>query len=414
VAAQAWHIKTHLMVTTVSPYTQARNRAFIGEGYDGVVRVVSGNNYGTGVLLFDGAAVLTVAHLFASNIGQASIHFETRNGVQTIASSKVVVHPNYNSENNNADLALVWLSQDAPAIAERFGLYRGSNEIGQTMTMVGYGTPGLGMSGTMANFNEAPVRVKASNQFDSDVAPLGRFFGESGLWQANSGKQLAADFDNGLAQNDALGALIGVRDLGLGTAEGLISKGDSGGPAFIGNLIAGVASYTGRLSTSGAVPDIDSTSNSSFGEVAVWQRVSAYQQWIDQALRTNYGQAPTTQATVQKVVSEGSTGTTPVYFWVQLNGYRFDPNLIVSVDYKTRNGSALAAQDYIATQGSLKIYPNEDHALVLVEIIADNMPEADETFYLDVFNPVNASFEGGAVQLTAMRTILNDDGGYFG
>jgi hypothetical protein len=162
------------------------------------------------------------------------------------------------------------------------------------------------------------------------------------------------------------------------------------------------------------VPDIDSTSNSSFGEVAVWQRVSAYQQWIDQALRTNYELAPTTQATVQKVVSEGSTGTTPVYFWVQLNGHRFDPNTIASVDYKTRNGSALAAQDYIATQGTLKIYPNEDHALILVEIIADNMPEADETFYLDVFNPVNASFEGGAVQLTAMRTILNDDGGYFG
>ena len=402
------------MVTTVSSYTEARNRALIGDGYDGVVRVVVGNMYGTGVLLFDGAAVLTAAHLFSGSNGTANVNFETRSGVQTIASKKVVVHPDYNSVNNNADLALVWLSQDAPVLAERFGIYRASTEVGQTMTMVGYGTPGLGSSGTLANFNEAPVRVKANNQFDSDVAPLGRFFSESGHWEANNGKQLAADFDNGLAQNDALGALIGTRDLGLGNAEGLISKGDSGGPAFIGNLIAGVASYTGRLSTSGAVPDIDSTSNSSYGEVAVWQRVSAYQQWIDQALRTNYEQAPTTQATVQKVVNEGNTGTTPVYFWVQLNGYRIDPNIIVSVDYKTRNGTALSGQDYIGAQGTLKIYPNESHALVLVEILADNVPEADETFYLDVFNPVNAGFGDGKVQLTAVRTIVNDDGWFWG
>ena len=99
---------------------------------------------------------------------------------------------------------------------------------------------------------------------------------------------------------------------------------------------------------------------------------------------------------------------------MQLNGYRFDPNLIVSVDYKTRNGTALSGQDYIATQGTLKIYPNENHALVLVEIIADAVPELDETFYLDVFNPVNAVFGEGLVQLTAVRTIVNDDGWFWG
>ena len=334
--------------------------------------------------------------------------------MQTIASKKVVVHPDYNSVNNNADLALVWLSQDAPVLAERFGIYRVSTEVGQTMTMVGYGTPGLGSTGTLANFNEAPVRVKANNQFDTDIAPLDRFFSESGQWEANKGQQLVADFDNGLSPNDALGALVATPGLGLGNSEGLISKGDSGGPAFIGSLVAGIASYTGRLSASGAVPDIDNTSNSSFGEVAVWQRVSVYQQWIDQAMRLRYESPPATQAAVQKTVNEGNSGTTPVYFWVQLNGYRVDPNIIVSVDYKTRNGTALSGQDYIATQGTLKIYPNESHALVAVEIIADIVPELEETFYLDVFNPINAGFGGGAVQLTAMRTIVNDDGWFLG
>jgi secreted trypsin-like serine protease len=352
------------MVTTVSSYTEVRNRALTGDGYDGVVRVVVGNMYGTGVLLFDGKAVLTAAHLFSGNTGAANVIFETRSGVQTIASNQVVINPDYSSVNNNSDMALVWLSQDAPVAAERFGIYRASNEVGQTFTMVGYGTPGSGSSGTISNFNEAPVRVKASNQFDTDIAPLDRFFSESGQWEANNGKQLAADFDNGLSQNDALGGLLGINGLGLGSSEGLISKGDSGGPAFIGSLVAGIASYTGRLSSSGAVPDIDNTSNSSFGEVAVWQRVSVYQQWIDQALRMRYESPPATQTAVQKTVSEGNSGTTPVYFWVQINGYRIDPNIIVSVDYKTRNGTALAGQDYIATQGTLKIYPNEDHALV--------------------------------------------------
>jgi len=402
------------MVTTVTPYTEVRNRALIGYGYDGVVRVVVGNMYGTGVLLFDGKAVLTAAHLFNGSNGSANVIFESRNGVQTIPSSQVVINPDYNSVNNNSDMALVWLSQDAPVTAERFGIYRAGNEVGQTFTMVGYGTPGLGSSGTISDFKDAPVRVKANNQFDTDIAPLDRFFSESGQWEANNGKQLVADFDNGVSLNDALGALVGINGLGLGSSEGLISKGDSGGPAFIGKLVAGTASYTSRLSASGALPDIDNSNNSSFGEVAVWQRVSVYQQWIDQAMRLRYETPPATQAAVQKTVTEGNSGTTPVYFWVQLNGYRLDPSEVVSVDYKTHNGTALSGQDYIATQGTLKIYPNEDHALVAVEIIADTVPELDETFYLDVFNPVNAVFGEGLVQLTAVRTIVNDDAWFWG
>jgi hypothetical protein len=402
------------MVTTVTSYTDTRNRAFVGDGFDGVVRVVVGNQYGTGVLLFDGTAVLTAAHLFAGQAGSANVVFETAGGLQTVASSQVLVNPNYTTANSNSDLALVWLSQDAPVAAQRYGIYRGSSEIGQTMTMVGYGVPGSGAMGTLAPFTEAAVRLKANNQFDAESASLGRFFGESGVWEATSGKQLVADFDNGLAQNDALGPLLKKPSLGLGNLEGLTSRGDSGGPAFIGNLVAGIASFTARLSDADIVPDIDNTSNSSFGEIAAWQRVSAYQQWIDQSLRGQYVQKPATQAAVQKVVSEGTGGTTPVYFWLQFNGYRSDPNQIVSVEYKTRSGTALAGQDFIATQGVLNLYPNEDHALIMVEIIADTLPEPDETFYLDVFNPVGANFAPGQVQLTAMRTIVNDDGWYWG
>jgi hypothetical protein len=50
---------------------------------------------------------------------------------------------------------------------------------------------------------------------------------------------------------------------------------------------------------------------------------------------------------------------------------------------------------------------------VAVEILGDMQPEEDEYFYLDVFNPVGAGFEGGLVKLTAVRTILSDDGWIF-
>ena len=89
------------MVTTVSSYTEARNRALTGDGYDGVVRVVVGNQYGTGVLLFDGTAVLTAAHLFAGQASSANVIFETTSGLQTVASSQVLVNPNYTTANSN-------------------------------------------------------------------------------------------------------------------------------------------------------------------------------------------------------------------------------------------------------------------------------------------------------------------------
>ena len=63
------------MVTTVSSYAEVRNRAFTGDGYDGVVRVVVGNLYGSGVLLFDGKAVLTAAHLFNNSSSVANVIF---------------------------------------------------------------------------------------------------------------------------------------------------------------------------------------------------------------------------------------------------------------------------------------------------------------------------------------------------
>jgi hypothetical protein len=52
-----------------------------------------------------------------------------------------------------------------------------------------------------------------------------------------------ADFDNGLAANDAFGAIFGISNLGLGLNEVGTAPGDSGGPSFINGRVAGVTSF---------------------------------------------------------------------------------------------------------------------------------------------------------------------------
>ena len=81
----------------------------------------------------------------------------------------------------------------------------------------------------------------------------------------------------------------------------------------------------------------------------------------------------------------------------------------VSVEYATRDGTARAGSNYLAVSRRLNLYPNEANAVIPVEIVGDATPESDETFYLDVFNPIGGSFGPDVVKLTAIRTILNDD-----
>jgi Calx-beta domain/Trypsin len=396
------------MVATVTSYTDARYRASAGLGYDGVVRISNGTGYGTGALLFDGRAVLTAAHLVAAGAGSLSVAFQTQLGSEAVSVVKSVVHPDYIPGGTNNDLAIVWLSRAPSLTANRYELYRDNNEIGQSFTMVGFGQLGDGATGaTITNTNA--LRVKAQNTFDADAASLKAGLGSSMGWSPLYGTQLVADFDNGSTSQDALGRLLNLKNLGLGLDEGLIAHGDSGGPAFLAGKVAGVGSYTASLSYGAINPDVDSTTNSSFGEVAAWQRVSGFQQWIDQSMLASYPNPPTKAADVKKEVVEGNLGTTYAYFLVQLVGVRAIASQVLSVEYATRDGTAKAGSDYLAVSGRLNLYPGETQAVIPVEIVCDTTPEPSETFYLDVFNPVGGSFSPNVVKLTAVRTILDDD-----
>lgn len=80
-----------------------------------------------------------------------------------------------------------------------------------------------------------------------------------------------------------------------------------------------------------------------------------------------------------------------------------------SVHYTTRDGTALAGSDYVATSGVATIKAGETSVLLSVEIIADAVAETDESFYFVLTNPHGASFADGALEISAARTIIDDD-----
>ena len=76
-----------------------------------------------------------------------------------------------------------------------------------------------------------------------------------------------------------------------------------------------------------------------------------------------------------------------------------------TVDYATTDGTATAGADYTATQGSLTFAAGEVRKTIAVSVLADSVPEEDETIALTLSNAVN----GRLSQSEATGTIFDDD-----
>lgn len=77
----------------------------------------------------------------------------------------------------------------------------------------------------------------------------------------------------------------------------------------------------------------------------------------------------------------------------------------VTVNYATADGTARAGADYVATSGSVTFAPGETRKTIEVHVIGDAVPEAQESFYVRLSNPVQATIADGE----GMGTILDDD-----
>jgi hypothetical protein len=83
-------------------------------------------------------------------------------------------------------------------------------------------------------------------------------------------------------------------------------------------------------------------------------------------------------------VSEGNTGNQTATFKVSLYCPRSE---VVTVNYATANGTALAGLDYQSAAGTLVFNPGETQKTVAVTVFPDTTTEPDETFTLNLSGP---------------------------
>ncbi len=78
----------------------------------------------------------------------------------------------------------------------------------------------------------------------------------------------------------------------------------------------------------------------------------------------------------------------------------------VSVSYNTVDNTALASQDYKSRTGIITFLPGQTSRTFKVIFVGDSVVEADETFFVDLKTPVNATIADSR----GLATIRNDDG----
>ena len=103
------------------------------------------------------------------------------------------------------------------------------------------------------------------------------------------------------------------------------------------------------------------------------------------------------------IAAEGNSGTSVLTFTVKLS--KTDRFKTISVNYSTANGTAIGADDYVAKSGTVSIPAGKNSAVISVTLNGDTNIESDETFFVNLSNPVNAAISDSQ----AVGTITNDD-----
>ena len=105
-----------------------------------------------------------------------------------------------------------------------------------------------------------------------------------------------------------------------------------------------------------------------------------------------------------------SEGGGTIDFEVSLSSTNNPPSRrTVTVDYATRDGTALAGEDYTTTRGTLTFRPKARSATISVPVLDDRLAERDQTFTLTLSNPRFGEFEDGESSVSATGAIEDDE-----
>jgi hypothetical protein len=100
--------------------------------------------------------------------------------------------------------------------------------------------------------------------------------------------------------------------------------------------------------------------------------------------------------------NEGNSGTSNFGFLVTLSN---PTTQTVMVDFSTAPGTATAGSDYTTTSGTATIPANTLTTTINIPVVGDTTNEPNETFFVNLTNPVNATIADNQAQ----GTITNDD-----
>jgi ELWxxDGT repeat protein len=101
-------------------------------------------------------------------------------------------------------------------------------------------------------------------------------------------------------------------------------------------------------------------------------------------------------------ITEGHSGTQAATFTVSLSRSSTSP---ITVAYSTANGTAAAKSDYLATSGTLTFASGELSQTITVMVKGDRRGEKDETLFVNLSAPTNATLADDQGQLT----IIDDE-----
>src|SRR5207249_2595082 len=98
--------------------------------------------------------------------------------------------------------------------------------------------------------------------------------------------------------------------------------------------------------------------------------------------------------------NEGNSGTTPFTFTVSLSNPSYTN---VTVNFATANGTATAPSDYTATNGIVTIAAGQTNASLTVYVNGDITFESNETFFVNLSSPTNATIADNQGQATIIN-----------
>jgi len=102
------------------------------------------------------------------------------------------------------------------------------------------------------------------------------------------------------------------------------------------------------------------------------------------------------------IVTEGNSGTASAAFTVALSAAS---GQTVSVNYATIDGTATQPGDYTNTSGTLTFIAGQTTRSITVPVIGETVPEANETFFVNLSGATNATISDNQ----GVGTISNDD-----